>query len=107
MLLLVMQAQNNAPRGFVIHVDPKEFFHRAVHMLAERDHLIQRRTRKGGAQALLRRRFSNRVVVAVEEPAKLFAERLVTGKKRPQHERFKKPGGMRLMPLHWARFRRG
>ena len=64
-------------------------------------------TRKRSAQVLLWRRLSNRVVVAIEQPTKLFAKGLVIRKKRTQHKRLEKPGCMRLMPLHRTSLRAG
>src|SRR5580658_6466596 len=80
--------------------------HRGVDMLAECKNRIKRRPRKRGAKLLLRH-VAERVVVAVEEPAKFWVKRLITGRELPQHKRLKEPAGVRKVPLHgtslWTR----
>src|SRR5580704_7108941 len=103
----MVKAQNDASRRLFMDLAREELFHRLVYMHAKRDDLIKRRTRKRSAQLLLRRRLSNRVVIAIEQPAKLLAQGLVIRKKRTQHKRLEKPGCMRLMPLHGTGLRAG
>src|SRR5882724_3298328 len=105
MLLLVVHSQNDAPCCLPIDAVCKEVFHGLVHMCAKRGDFIQRRSRKRTAQVLLRHGRAKRVVITVEEPAKLFAKGLITRIKGPQHKRLKKPSGMRLMPFRWASVR--
>src|ERR1700735_4045560 len=99
LLLLVVQAQNDPSRSVVMKATCEELFHRFVHMCTKGEHLIERRTRKRSAQLLLRSLLAERVVITVEQPAKLFAKALVI-RKKGQHKRLEKPGCMRLVPLH-------
>src|SRR5271165_6930539 len=69
--------------------------------------LQKRRARKRSTQLLFRNCPADRVVVTVEEPAKLFAKWLVIRKERTKHERLEKPGRMGLVPLHWTGIRAG
>src|SRR5689334_22739320 len=62
-------------------------------MFAKGEDLHERWARRS-TQLLFRSCPSNRVVVAIEEPAILFAKGLVIRKERTQHERLEKPGRM-------------
>ena len=53
-LLLVVQAQHDPSRCFLLNAACEELFHRFVHMFAKGEHLLERRTRKRSAQLLFR-----------------------------------------------------
>jgi len=104
-LLLVIQAQHYTSSCFLAGAARKKSVHLLVNVCAERKNFIEQRPRKRRPQAFIWNLLAERVVIAIEKPMKLFPERFVVLEEGTQNERFKKPGGMSLVPLHRAGFR--
>ena len=92
-LLLVLEAERNAPRSFILQrmLHPRN--HRGVHMLPVGKYGVERRPRERRAELLLRH-IAERVVIAVEEPTKVRMERLVSCSELTQDKCFKEPAGV-------------
>ena len=103
-LLLVLEAQHNTPRSFVVQRMLHSRNHGGVHMVPIGEDRVERRPRERRAKLLLRH-VPERVVIAVEEPAEFGMERLVSGGELAQNECFEEPAGVGKMPLHRARLR--
>ena len=106
MLLLVLQAEHHAAQNLVLRGLLEKPAQPHVHVLAVGEDLVERRAGEAGAQLLLRH-VAECVVVAVEEPAEVWMERLVVGDELGQHEGLKEPGGMREVPLDRRGLRTG
>src|ERR1700683_2156797 len=75
-LLFVAQAEGDSPGCLIIDRLSKRPLHLPIHMSAECDTLLERRSRERRPQLLLGNLLAQGNVVAVEQPMKLFAERL-------------------------------
>src|SRR5258708_6231587 len=103
-LLLVLEAEHNAARGFILQRMLHSRNHGGVHMVPVSKNRVERRPRERRAKFLLRH-IAERVVIAVEEPAEFGMEGLITGGELAQDKGLKKPGGVGKMPLHRAGLR--
>ena len=105
MLLLVMQAEFHDGQRFVRkRLRRQQIADLRIHRIAVIANFIDRGARQ---QAALRARilFADGVVVRVVKITKRRLKRCVIRRIPFEHERFKKPGGMRKMPLQRTRIR--
>ncbi len=95
-LLLVLEAEDDAALGFVFGRTTEEALDSGVDVAAVGEDLVEGRTREGGAQ-LLFRHLAEGPVVGVEEPAEFGIEGMIAGNKLGEDEGLEEPGGV------WAR----
>src|SRR5580698_8275740 len=98
-LLFVVQAQHDTSQRFVVKEACKQPLHFLVNVRAKGQNLVEGWPGEGCARRLVGNPFSEREVIAVEKAMKLLTKGPVTGQIGPQHESFKEPGSMRLMPF--------
>ena len=106
MLLLMMEAEVEARRGFLRDACGEEGFDGGVDVSAVVEDGTERRPRECGAEFLFRLG-GDTVVVAVEEPEEIRMERGVAGREFAEDEGFKEPCGVCEVPLRGAGLGRG
>ncbi len=98
MLLLVLEAEDDAALGFVLGNAAEETGDGRVDVAAVGEDLVERRTGEGGTKLLLGH-VADGAVVGVEEPAEVGVEGLITGDELGEDEGLEEPGGVGEMPL--------
>ena len=97
-LLLVVYAQLDAARRFFGYGLRLEAIDRFLHMCAICEDRVERWTREGRAQLLVRLD-RDIVVIAVEQPEKIRIVGAIAGQVFAQDERLEEPGGVGQVPL--------
>ena len=105
-LLLVLEAEDDAALGFVFRMTTEEALDGRVDVAAVGEDLVEGRAGEGGAELLLGH-LAESAVVGIEEPAEVGIEGLVAGNEFGEDEGFEKPRGVGEMPLDGRGFGAG
>jgi hypothetical protein len=70
-----------------------------VNVRAKAENLVKRGSRKGSTQSFVGRVSAKRDVVAIEKAVQFLAKDLVINQVWPEHEGFKEPGCVCLVPF--------
>ncbi len=100
-LLLVLEAEDDAAGGLVLYGLLQEAGHGCVDVGAVGEDGVEGRAGEGGPELLLGH-VAERVVVAVEEPAELGMEGLVGGDELAEDEGLEEPAGVGEVPFDGA-----
>ena len=100
-LLLVLEAKDDAASGFVFERVLEERSDGGVDVGAVGEDGLERRAREGSAEFFFRH-ITERVVVAVEEPEEVGMEGLVAGEELTEDEGLKEPTGVGEVPFDGA-----
>ena len=105
-LLLVLEAEDDAALGFVFGHVGEEALDGRVDVAAVGEDLVEGRTGERGAEFLFRH-LAEGAVVGIEEPAEVGVEGLVAGDELGEDEGLEEPRGVREMPLDGRSFGAG